>query len=112
MSCFNGTGPQGAGPMTGHGGGYCMSYVSPDSKFNRRFSRGGGRGWRHWCHATGLPRWTSRGPGITPLSTVFAPPLSGKKELSFLKEQVEYLEKALEQTKNRINELENLENKN
>ncbi len=88
-----------------------MSYVGPDPRFNRRFSRGGGRGWRHWRHVTGLPRWASWGPGITPLATVFAPPLSGEEELSFLKEQVEYLEKTLEQTKNRINVLENPENK-
>ncbi len=111
MPGFDGTGPLNAGSMTGHGGGYCMSYVGAETRFNRRFSRGGGRGWRHWRQATGLPRWARWAPGITPLATVFAPPLNGGQELSFLKGQVEYLEKALEQTKNRISELENLENK-
>lgn len=106
MPGFNGTGPRGVGSMTGGGGGYCMSYVGPDTRFDQRFCRGG-RGHRHWFHATGLPRWARWAPGATPAASVYAPPLSGEQELHFLKSEAEYLEKTLEQIKIRIKELEN-----
>lgn len=107
MTRFNGTGPQGAGPMTGHGRGYCMSFVGPNARFDQGFCRGGVRGRRHPYHAVRLPRWSEWVPFATPDAPVYAPPLSGEQELSFLKEQFEYLEKALAQTKKRIQELEN-----
>lgn len=107
MPGFNGTGPLSAGPMTGRGGGYCMSYVGPDTRLDQKFCRGGGRGQRHWYHATGQPRWARWAPDAAPAPPVYAPPLSGEQELYFLKGQAEYLENALEQIKNRIKELEN-----
>ncbi len=106
MPGFNGTGPLGAGPMTGRGGGYCMSYVSRGARFDQKFCWGGGRGQRHWYHATGMPGWARWAPGAAQAVTVYAPPLDGEQELCFLKGQVEYLENALEQLKNRIKELE------
>lgn len=51
------TGPQGMGPMTGRGLGYCAGYNSPGyaNPFPRRgfFGRGFGRGfgWRRWGFA-------------------------------------------------------------
>jgi Family of unknown function (DUF5320) len=107
MPGFNGTGPLSAGPMTGHGQGYCMSHISPDPGFKQVSCSGGGRGWRHWYHVTGLPRWARCASSTVPAAPVYAPPLYGGQELSFLKGQVEYLENALEHTKNRIKELEN-----
>ncbi len=107
MPGFNGTGPQGSGPMTGRGRGYCMSYVAPSAKACPGFSRRDtGRGWRNWCHAAGQTRRQRRAPGAAVNGAVFAPPLSGEQELSFIKEQAGYLENALEQAKRRIKELE------
>lgn len=107
MPGFNGMGPLSAGPMTGQGRGYCMSYVSPNTRFDQRPCLGSGRGQRHWYHATGMPGWVRWAPGVVPGTPVYVPPFNGEQELYFLKEQVECLEKALTQTKNRIKELEN-----
>lgn len=107
MPGFDGTGPLGTGPMTGRGGGYCMSYVGPDLRFDRGFYWSGGRGWRRWHQTIGLPRWARWAPGAAPAAPVYAPPISGEQELHFLKSEAEYLEKALEQIKTRIKELEN-----
>ncbi len=107
MPGFNGTGPQGAGPMTGRGCGYCMSYVAPNANVRPGFyRRGSGRVWRNWYHTTGLPRWARWATGATMTGAVYAPPLSGEQELSFLKEQAGYLENALEQANRRIKEFE------
>lgn len=106
MPGFNGTGPLGAGPMTGQGRGYCMSYIGPNARYDQRFCLSGGRGRRHWYHAARLPRWAGWSPGPAQAAAVYAPPLSGEQELCFLKGQAEYLENTLEQIKNRIKELE------
>ena len=55
------TGPEGAGPMTGRGAGYCGGSQSPGYANpgpwvgGGRGLRGRGRGWRHWFYATGVP---------------------------------------------------------
>lgn len=69
------TGPEGMGPMSGRGMGYCGGSQTPglaDARGGRGFGRGfgrgrgmgsrargsgGGRGWRHWFRATGVPGW-------------------------------------------------------
>jgi hypothetical protein len=106
MPGFNGTGPLGAGPMTGRGGGYCMSYVGPDSRFNQGSCQ---NGWysRRRFHAAGLHCWAMWPTGAVLSAPVYAPPLNSEQELNFLREQAENLEKALEQIKKRIKELEN-----
>ncbi|MFX4262361.1 DUF5320 domain-containing protein [Pelotomaculum propionicicum] len=106
MPTFNGTGPLGAGPMTGRGGGYCMSYVGPGARSDQSFCRGGGRGRRHWFRAAGVSRWSRWDPDAAPVAPVYAPPLNGEQEMCFLKEQAENMENAIEQIKNRIKELE------
>ncbi len=55
MPRFDGTGPGGAGPMTGRGMGYC----------NPAGTRGQGRGWfgRGWGTGGGFGRGRSGGPG-------------------------------------------------
>lgn len=109
MPGFNGTGPQSAGPMTGRGRGYCMSYVTPGANCLDSYRKGGvGRGWRNRDHATGLPRCTRRATGAAATVAVYAPPLSGEQELPFLKEQAGHLENALEQANRRIKELESI----
>lgn len=56
MPGFNGTGPQGMGPMTGYGRGYCMINIAPRTVFNPVFYRGGRRGRRNRYCAAGMPR--------------------------------------------------------
>jgi hypothetical protein len=55
------TGPTGMGPMSGRGAGYCGGLAGPGAGRGRGRGAGGrsfgGRGWRHWFHATGLPGW-------------------------------------------------------
>lgn len=104
MPGFNGTGPLSEGPMTGRGGGYCMSYVVPDAGFNQSFRRINRRP-RHRYHTTGLCSWSRWPSGSMSLAPVYAPPLDSGQELSFLKEQAENMENALEQVKKRIKEL-------
>ncbi len=106
MPGFNGMGPLGAGPMTGRGRGYCMSYVDRGASFAPVFARGGGRGRRNWFRATGLPRWARCAPGVFPAGVVPAYPLYDEQDLNALREQASYLENALAQVKNRISDLE------
>jgi len=128
MPGFNGMGPQGAGPMTGRGRGYCMVNIAPGAdfvpgfgraggrfvpgfgraggRFVPGFGRAGGRGWRNCYYATGLPGWAMFAPGMAPGSAAFNSLLSGEEELDLLKEQAVHMESALEKAKKRIKELE------
>jgi hypothetical protein len=108
MPGFNGTGPQSAGSMTGWGRGYCMAYLNQDSRPERRPGMGG-RGWRNCLHVSGLPRQARWAPGRTLTGAVYASPLNSESGLDDLREQVGYLEKALEEIKRRIQELEKQE---
>jgi hypothetical protein len=98
------TGPRGAGPMSGRGYGLCGGYEAPgfvQGNATPWFARGGGpwgggHGWRHWYHATGLPRWARFG----------APPLSAEQEKEALKGQATRLEDELAAMRRRIEELE------
>lgn len=109
------------GPMTGRAAGYCGGFPVPGYMnpmpglgfwgFGRGFGRrGGGRGWRHWYYATGLPAW-ARGPmmmpswgmGYYPWAAAQGTPVD---ELTMLKEQSEMLAQQLEAVKERMAELE------
>jgi hydrogenase maturation factor HypE len=93
------TGPQGAGPRTGHGMGYCGNYdrlgfANPPAVVRGRFgfgSRGAGRGWRHRFYATGITGWA-------------AP--TAEQETANLKAQAEFLQSQLDAIQKRIEELE------
>ena len=71
MPWGDGTGPAGAGPMTGRAAGYCAGYSVPGYQnpipgrgFAGRGGGGGGRGWRNRYFATGVPGWAAFGrPG-------------------------------------------------
>ena len=116
----DGTGPMGAGPMTGRAAGFCAGYSTPGytnpvgGGFGRGF-RGGGRGRRNWFYATGLPGWAraQRGWGAFGMGASFQPPsaTTAEQELSALKQQAEYLQQTLGQISQRIEELENKEQK-
>lgn len=94
------TGPAGMGPMTGGARGYCAGFDVPG--FANPVGRGygffgGGRGWRHWFYATGLPRWARAG---------WVPPAPApEQEAGFLKSQADNLRKAAESIERRLEEL-------
>lgn len=61
------TGPVGYGSRSGRAAGRCAGYPSPGyvsapggARRGMRWS-GGGHGWRHWFHETGLPGWARFG---------------------------------------------------
>jgi len=108
------TGPMGMGAMTGRAAGYCSSfemlgYANP--RVDRAFSAGrwfwgrgfggGGRGWRHWFYATGVPGWIHRGAHAIPYL---------KPDSEVEKRALEYQTKALQAelafVKDRLDELE------
>jgi hypothetical protein len=67
---------------------------------------GGGRGWRHWYYATGLPRWARYG---NPPFWGYAPypqPPGAEEETEFLKSQAEALKRELDAITKRLDELE------
>ena len=104
------TGPQGMGPRTGRGAGYCAGYDSPgfaNQGFGRGFGRGmfgrrafGGRGYRNMYFATGQPGWMRYGayPGA------FAPPapMTPEQEQEDLKAQESWLQEQLEAVRSRL----------
>lgn len=112
----DGTGPAGMGPMTGRGGGYCAGYQTPgyaNPVGGRGFwgfgRRGGGRGYRHWFWATGLPRWARAGAGFLaggPAPTAQAPETERGRELEDLRQRAGFFESALGELRKRIDELE------
>ena len=129
MPFGDGTGPIGTGPMTGRGSGFRAGYDAPGFAdcvrgrgwFGRggRFSRGGGRGWRHWYHATGLPGWARGGPGLpayggwgaephygNQINPAFNPRVGPREEADSLKDQARAMEEELKEIRERIRELE------
>lgn len=87
MPGFDGTGPEGRGPMTGGGRGYCNP-----------------RGWRAGLQGN-LPRQTTpyrRNYGLR----WSAPPPVSEEELGFLKNQAHSLNNELKVLEARIRELE------
>ena len=113
------TGPMGYGPMTGRAAGYCAGFGVPgfmNPYGGRPWGRGawgggGGRGWRNWFYATGLPGWMRFGGGMvpyppTPVGPVAPPVPDEEAELEALKEQAGYFERNLEGLRRRIQKLE------
>jgi len=106
------TGPMGFGPMTGRGAGYCAGFGAPGF-LNPGGGRGGGRGWRNWFHATGLPGWARAGMGAPawgarpyPYAAPVSPAMPGEAEVDALKAQAGYLEQTLQSLRQRIQKLE------
>jgi len=120
MPGFDGTGPNGMGPMTGGGRGFCASLPTGPTgsgvqSFKRGFfGRGGGRGRRNWFYATGLPGWQRAASGIPAFGRSgspfgggsYGPVWTAQEEKEALKDQVEFLKNQLNELQNRIATLE------
>jgi len=110
MPAGDGTGPQGMGPMTGRAMGRCAGYAAPGWANPGRGGRrgayafgGGGRGWRNWYYATGLPRW-ARGPWPFVQGAPLAPP-TREREIEMLKQQADLVTGQLDAINKRMSEL-------
>ena len=100
----NETGPRGKGPGIGRERGFCARVMEPGTPVAGRgcgmgSSRGcgGGRGRRNMFHATGLPGWAR---GNMPVTSAPA------QELAVLRQQAEQYGNALENIRQRIQEIE------
>jgi len=114
MPFGDGTGPRGNGPMTGRGAGFCAGYPVPGymnpgaGRGGFGFGRGGGRGWRHWYHATGMPGWMRANQGMPAFGGRMnqnVQPNVPESEATILKNQAEFLKQQLDEIQNRINDL-------
>ena len=108
MPGYDGTGPRGQGSMTGGGRGYCAVPAErvPAGGFFRRGRGGGGRGWRNWYYATGMPGWQRSAYGYPAYGggTYSEPTVDEEKEM--LRSEAEALKKDLQDIQNRIQTLE------
>lgn len=109
----DGTGPAGMGPMTGRAAGFCAGFGAPGYAnrwagcgFGMGFGRGrargsrlfgGGRGWRNWFYATGLPHWM-RGSA--------APQPDPDVERQVLRNQTQALQEQLDSVQRRLAEID------
>ena len=99
--------------MTGRGAGHCAGYPVPGYAnpvpgrgFGYWGGQGGGRGWRHWYYATGLPGWARAGQ-YPPWGVPPAQPLPGpEQEAGFLRAEAQNLRATLENIEKRLQELE------
>jgi len=106
MPGFNGSGPMGAGPMTGGARGFCNP---TNAGYNPQFGRGYGRGM-------GLRRGFRGGAGVNPSygrGFGFYPPADGtfyqmnaEDEINMLKANADYMKNSLDEINKRIKELE------
>jgi len=101
--------------MTGRAAGYCAGYPTPGylNPVPGRgwgfwgWGRGGGRGWRNWYYATGLPGWVRAGwPAWGGVYSPYAGTLTREQELKLLQDQASGLEKSLDEIRKRIADLE------
>ncbi len=108
----DGTGPQGNGPMTGRGTGFCAGYSMPGySRDPGRYRAGGNRnrgrsglygpgGHRNRFYSTGMPGWMRYG------NESYDQSVAKDSELHMLRNQSEYLKNALDNIDRRMKELE------
>jgi len=115
MPGFDGTGPQGMGPKTGGGRGFCSpgtstyahGYINPTI-------RGAGHGGIPWgggrgrAFGGGRGRWSCR--TITPDMQQFYPAPNAAQTIEFLKNQASLLKGDLDAIQKRIEELGKKEN--
>jgi len=97
------TGPNGMGPMTGRGAGYCAGYAAPGYA-NGGYAGGGygmgggrGRGYRRMQYAPAPPMW-DRG--------AYPPAYPVVDEKEALANQADYLEQQLKAVRDRMSSLD------
>ena len=114
------TGPQGLGPRTGRGAGYCSGFSEPGSMnpvpgrgffgFGRgRGSRGVGKGcgWGNCYRATGFPGRARGGYGFSS----FPARLTDEEEMDILRDEAEILRQQLNDIQKRMSTLEKARSK-
>ncbi len=115
MPGFDGTGPQGAGPMTGGARGYCnpaTAGYAPRYGMRPGYGRGLGRGRGFGAgygqgYGRGFgPRGYGAGPVMAPSPAYASPPMDSAQELGMLKSEADGLKRALDDIRRRIKELE------
>ena len=113
------TGPNGMGPMTGRGLGFCAGYDRPGYANNGGYGRGAGLGYGHrngagrgfgrgYGNGYGMGRgagYGSYGYPAFPAQPVY-PEYSEETEKAFLKSQSDYLAKTLDSINSRLEQLE------
>ncbi len=106
----DGTGPMGRGPLTGRRMGYCAGFQEP-GYVNCGFGMGFGRGFRRMNYMPGYPGWINQGQyyrGYVPYPAgVDAASAPNEKEI--LQNQADFLEKQLNQVRERLKGLEKTE---
>ncbi len=121
----DGTGPAGAGPMTGRAAGYCAGNNIPGyaDPYGRRYPGAGrafgggfgrGRGYRNWYRTTGLPgryrynaglpAWGGTG-GYPYYDAPYGPDIEPEQEIEVLKSQSEAIKQQLKDIQARMDEL-------
>ncbi len=118
MPSGDGRGPNGAGPMTGRGAGFCAGYSTPGYANPTRGGgyygygrggRGGGRGWRNSPYGAPYGRGFRGAPYQPQYSQYPQYDYSAESELQMLKAQAEMIKKETESINQRIKELESVE---
>lgn len=108
----NGTGPNGMGPMTGRGAGYCAGFAAPGYANGGGFGAGFGggfgcraglgRGYRRMANPAGMAGWVRNDYG--PYA-----PQAPVDEKVILQNQANYLASQLEQINQRLSGLNETE---
>jgi hypothetical protein len=114
MPRFDGTGPMGAGPMTGGGRGFCnpasAGYYGPGYERGFGYGRGYGRGrgmrrgfgaGRGYGRRGFYPAW---GPGYAPPYGPYS--MNPQGEAGMLRDEAEYMKQELDAIQKRLEELE------
>ncbi len=105
------TGPEGRGPRTGRGLGYCSGYTMPgyaNALPGRGMGMGwgGGRGWgRGMAWGRGRAAWGMAPVWVPPVSYGYAPP-STADESAYLRDQAQILKDQLDAIQKRLDDLE------
>ncbi len=115
----DGTGPDGMGPMTGRGTGYCPGYSAPGymnpygirhAGFGGGFRGGfGARGYKGYHYGAGFPGWYRYNVNWPAWGGAegypFAPDIEPGQEKELLERQADALQQQLDDIRARIDEL-------
>ena len=100
----NGTGPMGAGPMTGRAAGYCAGYQMPGF-MNPVGGRGGMGFGRGMGMGRGMRFWNAPGYYAYP-PVPYTQSLAPEQEAGVLRQQADVLKEQLQSIETRLGEIE------